>query len=101
MNIKEINKKVLNVALSHINILPEKAQEPFRLYIEKGIIPKSPFLQAILANSFVDILGYRNKETLDTLYKYGNFMLNYMPSSSWGSYEILEEWAKYKKEGNR
>ncbi|KKL92728.1 hypothetical protein LCGC14_1881740 [marine sediment metagenome] len=67
---------------------PAHMGDEMRLYIEKGILPRS-FLRAVLSNDFVEAV--RQADYINTLriYDWADFLYNQLPVVSWGSEEKM------------
>ncbi len=73
------------------SMLPEHMRGPVRDYLEKGWEPGS-FLKAILSNDFVSAAGAADAVNASLLYNYAKFLVMEMPSSSWGSRDVVKSW---------
>ena len=69
----------------------EQIKESLRLYIEHRIQPCG-FLTSVLSNDLFDAVAradYENAKMLDEIVKY---IYNKLPSNSWGSRQIVNNW---------
>ena len=52
------------------------------------------FLYALLSNDLSQSFAYADSETRDAMYDYVQYVYNYLPISSWGSKEKVNEWVR-------
>ena len=71
--------------------LPNYMRDGVRRYFLQGIPPGGFFL-AVLENDLIGALGHADRINQNSLPVYGEFLYNYVPASSWGSPEKVQDW---------
>lgn len=78
---------------------PNPAMIPgLKMYVEQGIAPGS-FMRFILESDFIDAWCCIDSLRIQLLIEWASFCVNELPSSCWGSKEIVQNW-KGTKNGN-
>lgn len=74
-----------------LHLIPEHMHGAVERYLEKGI-PGGSFLTAVLANDLMGAFGRADLTNQQCMKGWAEFVYNYLPASSHGSYEIVEQW---------
>jgi hypothetical protein len=61
-------------------------------YLEKGLAPDDPFLDAVLCDELVEACQHADHENLRNLPAYAAYLLNEAASACWGSRQEVEAW---------
>ena len=61
-------------------------------------IPPGGFLYAVLTNDLFEAIGRADDNNRFALHSICSYIYNHMPSSCWGSKEIVNEWLYAEKE---
>lgn len=80
--------------------IPERMLEAIDRYVKQGIPPGS-FLTAIFSNDLVGAAGKADDENLRNLPAYADYLYNRIPSSCWGSREIVNGWRGYPQKSEK
>lgn len=77
------------------DLIPEHMRGGLQRYLTHGI-PPGHFLGAVLKNDLAEACRRADLENLPILYRYVEFLYNYVPSSAWGSHDNYHKWIKHK-----
>ena len=72
-------------------------RESFSSYIIDGIEPGG-FLMAVLENDLKESFGRADLENRAHLFEIVSYCYNMVPSTCWGSPEIVKKWIKLRRE---
>jgi len=61
-------------------------------------IPTGGFLRSVLANDLMEAFGRADIYNRKVMFDICSYIHNHMPMTSWGSYEIVDEWLKRKRD---
>ena len=78
-------------------MIPEFTKQNIDAYVNDGV-PLGDFLTAVMANDFMGAFGYADYNNTRFMRDIASYIYNHTPSSCHGSYEIVDEWIKEKKE---
>ena len=87
-----MDKTIYDYMDDNFTFVPQHMREGFKLWIESGIYPGS-FGTALLSNDLKETLGradHINKKHLKSMVAW---LHNFAPSSCWGSFETVRNWA--------
>lgn len=87
-----LTKERLN-SLFIANHMPEHMEEGLYLYLTYRIPPGS-FMLSVLSNQLVEAAQRADHINRNSLFKWANFMYNFLPSACYGSPEKVAAWLK-------
>ena len=76
--------------------LPDYMANPVYLYAAHRI-PPGNFLQAVLTNDFMDVVGRADRHNIERLKEWAQFLYNEMPTGSYGSSANVMNWLKERQ----
>ena len=77
--------------------IPEDMMKSLNEYVEEGK-PTGSFLRAILANDLIKAITGAHERNLPLIKEYALYVHWELPSNCHGSYEIVKEWIRKKRE---
>jgi hypothetical protein len=87
-----LTKERLNM-LFNANHMPEHMEEGLYLYLTYRIPPGS-FMLAVLSNDLIGAAQQADHINKNALFKWANFMYNFLPGKCYGSKENVQNWLK-------
>lgn len=74
-----------------LHLIPQHMHGGVERYVEKGI-PPGGFLEALLANDFMEAMGRADAENQEAIQGWAQFIYNWLPNGCWGSPRAVREW---------
>jgi len=79
-------------------MIPELTKQCIDAYVKDGV-PLGDFLTAVMANDLMEAFGRADENNRYHMFDIICYVYNRCPSLCHGSYEIVDEWIKRKREG--
>lgn len=75
--------------------LPEGLRGGVERYLIHGVLPGS-FLKAIIINDLKGAVLYADDQNVLLLRGIVKWFINHAPPRSWGSYELMDSWSRFR-----